>query len=145
MVRRWPVAVLVTAASLLAACSSTQASGRVTTTTERVQRPAATGSPGVTLAASQPAGSSVKVDRVDLPRPATTGGTGGIVAVCADTGGGPGTCDGYASIPNGTTQDVVIHTPTPLVAGPYIVGVYAAHGLPSGDQQPLATAKVQLT
>jgi len=31
------------------------------------------------------------------------------------------------------------------VAGPYIVGVYYAQGLPSGDQHPAAIAKVQLT
>ena len=97
----------------------------------------------VTLEAVQPAGSSVKVDRVDVPR-RTTDGTGGVVAVCADVGGNPGTCDGYAVVRNGINLDVVIHTPSPLVAGPYIVGVYYAQGLPSGDQHPAGMAKVQL-
>jgi len=129
------------AALVLAACGSSQAS---TTTTTSEQRPAAAASPTVVLEATQPAGSSVKVDRVDLPR-RTTAGTGGVVAVCADAGGNPGTCDAYAIVPNGTSLDVVIHTPTPLVAGPYIVGVYYAQGLPSGDQHPAGMAKVQLT
>lgn len=86
----------------------------------------------------------MKVDRVDLPR-RTTGSAGGVVAVCADVGGNPGTCDGYASVRNGTSLDVVIHTPTPLVAGHYIVGVYYAQGLPSGDRHPAGMAKLQLT
>jgi len=131
----------LSAGILLSACSSSQSSS---TTTSTVQRPSAAASPTVTLDGSQAAGSSVKVDRVDLPR-TTTGSSGGIVAVCADANGVTGTCDGYATIPNGITHDVTIHTPSPLVAGPYIVGVYYAHGLPSGDQHPAATAQVQLT
>jgi hypothetical protein len=139
--RRLAAVSLAAVAPVLAACASSQAS---TTTTTSEQRPAAPASPAVTLEGTQPAGSTVKVDRVDLPR-RTTGSTGGVVAVCADAGGRPGTCDGYAVVPNGTSLDVVIHTPTPLVAGPYVVGVYYAQGLPSGDQQPAGTAKVQLT
>jgi hypothetical protein len=130
------------AAVLLAACSSSQAAS--TTTTENVQRPSAAASPTVTLNGSQPAGSTVKVDRVDLPR-TTTGSSGGVVAICANANGVPGTCDAYATIPNGIALDVTIHAPTALVAGPYIVGVYYAQGLPSGDQHPAAIAKVQLT
>ncbi len=130
------------ASLVLSACGTSQASSTTTTAVE--QRPAAATSPMVTLEAVQPAGSSVKVDRVDLPR-RTTAGTGGVVAVCADAGGNPGTCDGYAVVRNGTNLDVVIHTPSPLVAGPYIVGVYYAQGLPSGDQHPAGMAKVQLT
>ena len=139
--RRWAAAVAVGAVLVLAACGSSQGA---TTTTTSEQRPAAATSPSVTLEARQPAGSSVKVDRVDLPR-RTTGSTGGVVAVCADTGGNPGTCDAYTAIPNGTSLDVQIHTPSPLVAGPYIVGVYYAQGLPSGDQHPVVTATVRLT
>lgn len=123
---------------LLTACSSAHDSG------ETVQRPAASASPAVTVERAQPAGSSVKVDRVDLPR-STTGGSGGVVAVCADANGVVGTCDGFATVANGITLDVTIHTPTPLAAGPYIVGLYEAHGLPSGSQHPTAMAMVQLT
>ena len=124
-----------------AACGSSEAA---TTTTTSEQRPAASASPAVTLEGSQAAGSSVKVDRVDLPR-RTTGSSGGVVAICADAGGRPGTCDGYATVPNGISLDVVIRTPTPLVAGPYVVGVYYARGLPSSAEHPAAFEKVQLT
>jgi hypothetical protein len=139
--RRWTGAGLLIAGLVLSACSSAQSSS---TTTSTEQRPAAPASPAVTLEGSQAAGSSIKVDRVDLPR-TVTGSSGGVVAVCADADGVAGTCDGYAMVPNGISLDVTIHTPTPLVAGPYIVGVYYAHGLPSGDQHPAATSKVQLS
>jgi len=139
--RRLATAGLAATALTLAACGSSQAASTTTSTAE--QRPAASASPTVTLDASQSAGSSVKVDRVDLPRKAT-GSAGGVVAICADVNGAPGTCDGYATVPNGISLDVMIHTPTPLVAGPYIVGVYYAQGLPSGDQHPAAFQKVQL-
>ena len=140
-VRWWTGVALSGAALVLAACSSSQAAP---TTTTSEQRPAASASPAVTMEGSQPAGSSIEVDRVDLPR-TVTGSSGGVVAVCADADGVPGTCDGYARVPNGISLDVTIHTPTPLTAGPYIVGVYYAHGLPSGDQHPAATSMVQLT
>jgi len=127
---------------VLAACGSTPSTGGTSPTAS--QQPVVVRTPSITLQHSQPAGSVVRVDRVYLPGSDAAGSTGGIVAVCADAGGHPGTCDAYTEVADGTSAEVSIYTPTPLVAGPYIVGLYAAHGLPAGEEHPLATAQVQL-
>jgi len=81
------------AAVLLAACSSSQVAS--TTTTENVQRPSLR-LPDRDPERSQPAGSTVKVDRVDCPDHDRS--SGGVVAICANANGVPGTCDAYATI-----------------------------------------------
>ena len=131
----------LTVGLLAAACSSSPSAG---STTDSTQRPAAPASPTVTADASQPAASPVKVDRVDMPR-LSTGGSGGVVALCADADGSPGTCDAYAAVPSGLSYDVVIHPSHPLAPGPYLIGLYNSHGLPDAGVQPLAVQKVQLT